>query len=260
MRFVTLLTDFGTQDGYVGEVKGAILTRSPDASLVDVSHDIPAGDVEGGAWALGRYWDRFPEGTVHLAVVDPGVGGPRRPVAVRVSGRWFVGPDEGLLTRVLRGHTVEEARLLDPARVTGEPLSGTFHGRDLFAPAAGLLAAGARPGSLGVEVDPGSLVRFEAPDVERVGDCVRGRVVHVDRFGNLITDIPSAWLAPTALIEVGGEVVSGVRVTYQAVEPGQLVAVVGSGGTLEISLRDGSAARRLRIERGHVVSVRPERD
>lgn len=262
MPAITLLTDFGTADGFVGEVKGELLTRAPEATLVDIGHDIRPGDIIAASWALERIWDRFPEGTIHLAVIDPGGGGSRRGVIARIDGRWYVGPDNGTLTRVLGHHAAEEVRELavapdpDPER----PSSRTFHGRDVFAPAAARLAAGESPAVLGSQGDPADLVRFATPAPVRHGDSVRGSVTHVDRFGNLVTDIPARSLTPSALIEIGGEVISGLRSTYASVEADALVALVGSTGMLEISVRDGSAAERLGVERGHTVYARPERD
>ena len=141
MAIVTLITDFGTRDGYVGEMKGVLLERCPTVSVVDVTHDVEPGDIPGAAWVLGRVWRRFPEGTVHLVVVDPGVGGGRRAVALEHDGRWFVGPDNGLITRALPDE-VSRARSIDTESLGLAPASVTFHGRDLFAPAAAWLAGG----------------------------------------------------------------------------------------------------------------------
>lgn len=262
MSLITLLTDFGTADGFVGEVKGEILSRAPDARLIDIGHDIPAGDIVAASWALERIWDRFPAGTIHLAVIDPGGGGSRRGVLARVADRWFVGPDNGTLTRVLSHHDAAEVRVLPTEGEEGRDRHGgrTFHGRDVFAPAAARLAAGEAPADLGTEADPSELSRFDLPRPVQHGENVRGSVSHIDRFGNLVTDIPARSLAPSALIEIGGEVISGVRSTYASVEPGQLVALIGSTGMLEISVRDGNAAERLVVGRGHPVYARPERD
>jgi S-adenosylmethionine hydrolase len=260
MSIVTLTSDFGTVDGYVGEMKGEILSRCPEATLIDVTHEIAPRDIEGGSWTLERIWGRCPEGTIHLGVVDPGVGGSRRPVAVHAAGRWFIGPDNGLLSGVLAGSGASDARLLDPERFAPGVHSATFHGRDIFAPAAAWLASGRPEMGLGPEIEVAGLTRVERSEAHRVGGAIRGRVAHIDRFGNLVTDIPGSWLAPTALIEVGGEVVSGMTSTYADVEPGELVAVVGSAGTLEIAVRDGDAASRLGVPRGGEVSVRTERD
>ena len=259
MAIVTLITDFGTRDGYVGEVKGVLLRRAPDATPVDVTHDIEPGDVEHAAWVLARIWKRFPPGTVHLVVVDPGVGGERRAVAVEHRERWFVGPDNGLISfGVPPG--AGEARLLDPDSLGLEPESVTFHGRDLFAPAAAWLAGGGDPVRLGEAIDAPELVRLDLPVPERVGPAIRGQVVHVDRFGNLITNVPGRWVSPTALVEVGGEEISGLRSHYAAVDEGDLLALVGSGGMLEVSVRNGSAAVRLGAGRGDAVGIRTHRD
>lgn len=260
MGIVTLTTDFGTADGYVAEMKGVLLSGAPGTVLVDVTHQIAPGDVEAAAWILDRFWERFPPGTVHLVVVDPGVGSARRAVALRAAGRWLVGPDNGVATRVLRRAAAEEARALDPERTGAPSISPTFHGRDLFAPAAARIAAGEEAAGLGDRLDPASLVRLELPGPVQVGHVLRGRVEHVDRFGNLITNIPGARVAPSALIEVAGTVVSGVRAAYAHGDPGRPLAVVGSRGMLEVSVRDGSAADLLRAGRGAEVRVRAERD
>lgn len=259
MAIVTLITDFGTRDGYVGEIKGVLLERCPTVRLVDVTHDIEPGDIAGAAWVLSRTWDRFPCGTVHLVVVDPGVGGERRALALEYEGRWFVGPDNGLISRAVPV-APEGVRRVDGDSLGLAPASVTFHGRDLFAPAAAWLAGGGEVGGVGPAVEPSGLVRLPAPAPERVGAAVRGHVVHVDRFGNLITDIPSRWVSPTALVEVAGEEVSGMRTHYAAAEPGELLALIGSGGTLEISVRNGNAAERLSAGRGDRVNVRTHRD
>ncbi len=259
MAIVTLITDFGTRDGYVGEMKGVLLERCPTALVVDVTHDIEPGDVRGAAWVLGRVWGRFPEGTVHLVVVDPGVGGDRRAIAVEQGGRWFVGPDNGLISRAIPDEP-SSARSIEADSLGLAPASVTFHGRDLFAPAAAWLAGGGEPDRVGDPLDPSELVRLDLPVPERLGAAVRGHVAHVDRFGNLITDIPGAWVSPTALVEVGGEEVSGLRTHYGAGEDGELLSLIGSGGTLEVSVRNGNAAERLSAGRGDRVSVRTHRD
>jgi len=260
VAIVTLITDFGTADGYVGEMKGAVLSRAPHATVVDVAHDLPPGDIEAAAWVLSRVWQRFPPGSVHVVVVDPGVGGPRRALALRAMDRWFVGPDNGVAGRVVAESSASEAWTLDPERCAPGPISATFHGRDLFAPAAGRIAAGDMPDALGDPLAPARLVPLGTEPPSRSRDCVRGRVVHVDRFGNLITDIPASWVSPTALTELGGVELSGVRSSYTSVPSGQIVVVIGSAGTLEISVRDGNASERLSVGRGEPVSVRPERD
>ncbi len=260
MGIVTLTTDFGTADGYAGELKGVLCGLSPAVTFVDVTHEIPPGDIEAAAWVLGRIWTRYPAGTVHLAVVDPGVGSVRRPLLLKAGERWYVGPDNGTATRVLASQLPEAAWVLEAERYAPDAVSSTFHGRDLFAPAAALVSSGTPADRLGCPLATGELARLELPAPTRSRDLARGRVVHVDRFGNLVTDIPAAWVSPSALTEIRGTGISGVRATYTSVQPGALVAVIGSAGTLEISVRDGSAAARLAAGRGEPVSVRPERD
>lgn len=257
MTIVTLTTDFGTRDGYVGEMKGVLASSAPAARLLDVTHAVPPGDVRAGAWVLGRIWSRFPAGTVHLAVVDPGVGGERRALAARADGRWLVGPDNGLLTAVAAGVGVEGARRLDPDRVGLDPLSDTFHGRDLFAPAAARLAAGADPSELGPDVDPDGLVGLELSEPRREDGWLVGEVRHVDRFGNLITDLPLGELPGEPVAEIGGYRIRGLSRAFASVEPGEPVLIRGSGGTLEVCVRGERASDTLGQGRGARVRVRP---
>jgi S-adenosylmethionine hydrolase len=243
---ITLLTDFGTADSYVAETKGALLCAAPHATLVDLSHDVPPGDVAGAQFLLSRSWFRFPTGTVHLAVVDPGVGGPRRALAVASSKHFFVGPDNGLFTPVLDGARVVALEV----RAVAAP---TFHGRDVFAPAAGALAAGAALASLGEAIaNPTRL----APPTPAVRDGVLvGTVLHVDRFGTLVTNLPATAVAPDTTIRILDRVVGPLRRTFADVPSGALLALVGSGGTVEIAARDASAARLLGVGRGAAVGL-----
>jgi S-adenosylmethionine hydrolase len=183
MGLITLLTDFGTADSYVAELKGVLLSSAPNTALVDVTHAIAPGDVRAGAYLLGRAWHRFPRGTVHLAVVDPGVGTDRAALALTAHGHYFVGPDNGLFTFVLRDSEVQIVLLPTP-----DGASATFHGRDLFAPAAAALAGGATLAKLGdaFTAMPARLVYAE-PHYE--GKSVVGEVVYVDRFGSLVTNL-----------------------------------------------------------------------
>lgn len=259
-RRVTLLSDFGTADGYAATMAGVIAAAAPSAAIDHASHQIPAGDLLSAALTLSRYAFLYPEGSVHLVVVDPGVGTHRRAIAASVDGRYFVAPDNGVLTRVLSRGGPHELVELDAAIVgTGEPVSATFHGRDLFAPAAGRLARGEPLSELGSPVtDP---VLLPLPEPLRADDRVTGEVIQVDRFGNLVTNVPGAWvteLGPAALIRVGrdpGAVVGRLRRTYADVAPGELVALIGSLGLLEISVRDGRADARLGAGREAPVEV-----
>lgn len=243
---VTLLTDFGTSDGYVAEMKGVLLTEVPGVTLVDVTHEIPPHDVEGGRLTLARYWRRFPPGTVHVAVVDPGVGGARDALAVASDGRFLVGPDNGVLSPALLATGVRVARLPIPPRA-----APTFHGRDVFAPAAARLALGGALESLGPPVhDP--IVR-RTPEPRRLADGgVEGMVIAVDRFGNAITNLLTQGRGE---ILVAGRALPLLR-TYAEVAPGAPVALVGSNGLVEIAVREGSAERVLGLRRGERVEWR----
>src|SRR5687768_11201874 len=182
---ITLLTDFGTADGYVAEMKGVILTRAPEASLVDVTHDVPPQDVESGRLALARYWRRFPSGTVHVAVVDPGVGSPRAALAVESDGRFLVGPDNGVLSPALLVAGARAVTLPIPAGA-----AATFHGRDVFAPAAAELALGATLDALGSPAL--DFVVRRTPEPRRLADgSIEGQVITIDRFGNATTNLMS---------------------------------------------------------------------
>ncbi|HEY6006275.1 MAG TPA: SAM-dependent chlorinase/fluorinase [Anaeromyxobacter sp.] len=244
----TLTTDFGAGSGYPAQLKGVLLTAIPDARIVDVSHDVPRQDVLAGALLLEACVPWFPASAIHVAVVDPGVGTARRALCLRdAQGRTFVAPDNGLLTPFLgegaRAFSVEPGRALPP------PRSATFHGRDLFAPAAAFLAKGGDPGALGPAVaDP---VRLSWPAAERRGSEVSGETLAADSFGNLVTSIRERDLAgaTAAEAEAGGRRARWVR-TYGEASPGELVALVGSGGRVEIAVREGSAAALLGRVRG----------
>jgi len=254
MPTVTLLTDFGPREGFAAAMKGVILSIAPDADLVDVTHDIPRGDVEAGAWVLRQYVDLYPPGTVHLAVVDPGVGGDRRPIALAVADRFLVLPDNGIATRVVaaaaswRGVELSETAYLRPA------VSATFHGRDIFAPVAAQLANGVELERFGPPLD--TIRLLDLPTPRRQPAEVRGYIAHIDYFGNLITDIPGDWVEPSWRFRVADRQLSGVKRSYVDVEAGELVVLVGSMGTIEIAVRDGSAAEQLGVARGDTVVAR----
>jgi S-adenosylmethionine hydrolase len=250
MTLVTLLTDFGSADSYVAEVKGVILTLAPSARLIDVTHAVPPGDIRAGAYLLGRSWHRFPAGTVHVAVVDPGVGTARNAVALRVRDHSFVGPDNGVFSRVLRDSPVEIVTLQTPREA-----SPTFHGRDVFAPAAAGLAEGRSLESLGAPL-AGLPVKLAYTEPHYEGKSVVGEIVYVDRFGSLITNLTPELVPAYATIEVEGLDLGPLRRTFGDVPTGGLLAYLGSGGEIEVAVRDGSAARRLGMGVGGRVRAR----
>lgn len=245
-RIITLLTDFGTADGYVGEIKGVLAAAAPDCALVDIAHDIAAHDIEAGRFALARYWHRFPVGTVHLAVIDPDVGGARVALAVESEGRMLVGPDNGILSPAMLHQGARCVALPVPASA-----APTFHGRDVFAPAAAQLAQGVALDALGAPY-ANPLVR-RTPEATRAADgSTNGVVIAIDHFGNIVTNLITR---RTGTIEIAGRAVAIGR-TYGDVSPGALVALVGSSGLVEIAIRNGSAAVELGVARGERVVLR----
>jgi len=248
LALVTLTTDFGTADGYVGAMKGVLHRRAPGVVIVDVSHAIPRHDVAAGAHALATAAPWFPPGTVHVAVVDPGVGTGRRGVVVEAGGQIFVGPDNGLFALV--APAPDSVHEIAAAEFRAGRVSPTFHGRDVFAVAAARLACGAAPSQAGPAVEPAGLVRLGGGPHGSDGG---NRVVHVDGFGNLITDAAAA--GEGASVWVGGRAIGPLRRTFADVAPGELVAYVGSSGTVEVAVREGSAAAVLGVGRGAAIAV-----
>lgn len=264
---IALLTDFGLRDTYAGEIKGAVLTVTPNATIVDITHDVPPQDVRAGAFMLGNAAAAFPEGAVFVAVVDPGVGSERQPVLVETATGAFVGPDNGLFTRVVWPDDadgpaapslapvpsgVRAWRLTNPA-YWRSTVSNTFHGRDVFAPAAAHYAAGVPATELGNPAT--SLWRLPVPRPTLQGDVVTGEVVYVDHYGNLVTNIPASLLGERAAVEVAGQRIEQLSVHYDTAKP--LVALLGSHDTLEVAKPGGSAAEALGVGRGAPVRVTP---
>lgn len=255
---ITLTTDFGTRDPYVAEMKAVILRLNPSVHLVDVTHEIAAHDVVEGGLAVEAIAAVCAPGTIHVAVVDPGVGTSRRGLAITAGGQVFLGPDNGIFTPVLSppGWEAFELRAAEYRRDT---VSATFHGRDVFAPAAAHVTLGVGPSRFGPSVpDP---VRLGWASARETGEALEGEVIHVDRFGNLITSIDAPAIARLTS-RVGGAVtvhVAGRRIplvsTYGDLAPRGIGALVGSGGRLEVAVREGSAAARLRGRRGTTVRL-----
>jgi S-adenosylmethionine hydrolase len=251
---ITLLTDFGVESTYPAQMKGVILGRCPSAVIVDLSHGVPRHDVRAAAFMLASAARAFPPGTIHLAVVDPQVGSPRRALAAETCGQVFIAPDNGLLTLASCGGFMCEA-CDPPVRFYSienrdhfrTEVSSTFHGRDIFAPVAASISCGARPSDLGPAVD--SIVRFNVPQPERRPGAIRGEVLYLDPFGNLVTNIPAKMLegnSPDAVgVQVSGAVIRGLSKAYSDVPAGWLLAYVGSAGFLEVAVNRQSAASRL---------------
>ncbi|MEX2425531.1 MAG: SAM-dependent chlorinase/fluorinase [Thermomicrobiaceae bacterium] len=258
---VTFLTDFGLQDTFVGQMKGVALSHCPDAALVDLTHGVSPQSITEGAYHLAAAWHWFPEGTIHVCVVDPGVGTARRAIAVNVAGHLFLAPDNSLLSCVLRSQDVGAAVDLTPDGGEGTYVSRTFHGRDVFARAAGRLAQGAALSDLGPAIDPNDLKRFEPPEPRFETDQITGEIIMVDHWGNAITNISADQLGgPDAnwSVKCGDLTIAELSSTYAAVERGNPVAVISSMDTVEIAVRDGAAASRYDLRSGMKVDLKKQ--
>ncbi len=265
MAIITLCTDFGTQDEYVGVLKGVILSIHPTATIVDLCHRIPPQDVIAAAYMLRASFVYFPEDSVHITVIDPGVGTARAILAARYRGHLFLAPDNGLLPLMLNGDTADEMVQVDNQELFRRPVSQTFHGRDIFAPVAAHLAKGFDIKAVGQAIAPSRLQRLDHD-----GPCfdpavgIAGHVVGIDRFGNLITNIGLSLLDRLVLDHSDGSVetrvgrhrILGLVNHYAEGASGEAVALVGSRGCLEIAVNCGSAAETLRASRGDGVWVK----
>ena len=255
---VTLLTDFGTADAYVAAMKGVILSLAPQAGIVDASHESPPRDIRAGAWVLGQFWTCYPAGTIHVAVVDPGVGTGRDGLLVAADGQIFLAPDNGLLSWVLKQATQVRLRKLRADVQRPGDVSSTFHGRDVFAHAAGLLASGrAKPEDISDEIKSVVVPSWAVVQIE--ADRIVGEIVHIDRFGNLTTNIQrqqvegAGW--KSFLIQAGPSANIRLHKTYGDAKEGELIAVFGSSGTLEIAVSGGSAEKKTCLMRGAPVVI-----
>ncbi|MCS7259520.1 MAG: SAM-dependent chlorinase/fluorinase [Anaerolineae bacterium] len=258
MPVITLTTDFGTSDAYVGVMKGVILTLAPHVTLVDISHAVPPQDVRTAAFLLYQAELFFPADTIHVVVVDPGVGSARRAVAVRTHTGTFVAPDNGVLTYVLHHTFGYTAYHLTRAEYWLPRLSATFHGRDIFAPVAARLANGMPLSRLGEPIDDLVCLPVSKPEF-RTHDEIIAHVLHVDRFGNLILDITADQLPEAPVFEIMGHRIVGLRRTYSEAAPGELLAYVGSTRQhVEIACSGGHAAGRIGAQVGTpVIITRP---
>lgn len=267
-EIITLMTDFGMTDRYVGAMKGVILSIAPRATLVDITHEIPQGDIRRAAEVLRGVYPYYPPHTVHLIVVDPGVGTARQAVALQTPCGRFVAPNNGVLSYILmenspsplpisplgRGKAVN---LTNPTYWRAE-VSHVFHGRDIFSPVAAHLSNGVAITDLGDELDIAELVKFPiSTPREHEDGSLTAHVVHIDHFGNITTDVPASLLAGHEwVIEVAGRRIRGIRRIFGDVGEGELVALVNSDGYLDISVRNGSAARELEVTRANELKLR----
>lgn len=263
-RIITLTTDFGTRDGFVGTMKGVILSINPDATIVDITHEIAPQDVEEGAFLFAASAKYFPSNAIHVVVVDPGVGSARRAIGVQGGETIFVAPDNGVLTKAIdhwqlanRNSKVRTVRLNRPEYWLPR-VSNTFHGRDIFAPCAAHLSLGVSLEEMGEPITDWITLRFVLPTRRADGAWV-GRVVHIDRYGNIVTNIAAEMLRDVepsrVVVEIAGKKIVGFKRAYADGAEGELIALVSSSWELEISQRNGNAAKTLGILNGSEVVV-----
>jgi S-adenosylmethionine hydrolase len=257
-HIVTLLTDFGTKDHYVASMKGIILGINPQCTLVDITHHVSPQDIEEGAFILANAYGSFPKETIHLAIVDPGVGGQRRPILVQTGNYFFWGPDNGLFTRALKKEEVKRVVVLTKGKYFLPRVSNTFHGRDLFAPVAGHLSLGVDPANFGHKMESWTELPFSKPRIIK-GKLI-GKIVHIDTFGNLISNIDEGQFSgftrgQSFVVRIGEARIEGVKKGYWEGKKDEPIALIGSGGFLEISVREGNAQKKLRVRKGNRVIV-----
>ena len=260
-RIVTFTSDFGLQDAFVGIMHGVVLNIEPQTRIVDICHSVESYDILDGAWTIAQSYRFFPPRTAHVIVVDPGVGSKRRPILAETENYFFIAPDNGVLSMVEAREPKFTVRHILSERYLLEPVSQTFHGRDVFAPVAGWLSKGINPAEFGPEVT--DYVRLPLPAVERIADnSLRGTVLKVDKFGNLITNIGEqeapelfATHMPVLHILVGGQTISRLCKSYAEGADGEYFAIIGSSGYLEIASRQASAALKLNEGVGSPVGI-----
>ncbi len=259
-NLITLTTDFGLQDPYVGQMKGAILRRNVTARIIDLTHGIPPHDVLAAAITLRTSYSYFPGGSIHLVVVDPGVGSQRSILAASGDGHLFIAPDNGILSLLAADNRLQEVHRVENSALFPSEVSCTFHGRDIMAPVAAALAAGMPLDKVGASIDFADCVRLDLPQARITGRGIEGQVLHVDHFGNIRTSITSAVLSrfqPGSFqgIEIGGEWINAITTTYSQRPPGDLIAVIDSSGYLELAVNKGSAAEVIGCRPGDPVVV-----
>jgi S-adenosylmethionine hydrolase len=255
---ITLLTDFGTRDHYVASMKGVVLGINPQCTLIDITHQVRPHDIEEGALILANGYSYFPKGTIHVSVVDPGVGSPRKPVLLVTRNYLFLGPDNGLLTLAAQGDMVKQVIELTNQKFFLSRISTTFHGRDIFAPVAAHLSLGIRPSVLGPRLD--SWVKLDVGEPSIIGGELVGKALHIDVFGNLVSNISEGRIfqfsrGRPVVIRAGAKNIHGLRKGYWEGKRGDPIALIGSGGFLEISVKEGNAQRVLKVKKGDRIKV-----
>jgi S-adenosylmethionine hydrolase len=255
---ITLLTDFGMKDHYVASMKGVILGINPQCTLIDITHKVNPHDIEEGAFLLAKTYSYFPKGTIHLAVVDPGVGGERKPILLVTQNYLFVGPDNGLFTLVAKKEGVKQVITLTNKKYFLPQISATFHGRDVFAPVAAHLSSGIPPSDFGEKLDHWVKLDLKEPVVRE--KKLFGEIVLIDLFGNLISNIDRARLTSFVkghpfVIRIGEKAISNIKEGYWGGKKQEAIALFGSGGFLEISINEGNAQRVLKVKKGDPIQI-----
>ncbi len=258
MSVITLTTDFGTRDWFVGTMKGVILGIQANAQIVDITHDISTGNVRSGAFALMAAAPYFPKGAIHVVVVDPGVGSERRAIAVQTKEAVFIGPDNGVLSWALRGQSIRSIRQITNETLFRHPVSRTFHGRDIFAPTAAHLADGKKFAQVGPEIS--DWVQLPWPTPKSADGLITGEVLHIDRFGNAITNLPHDLLSEVewarTQVVINRRRLGAPRASYAAAKPKHPLAILSSSGFLEIAVNGGSAEKLLKLKTGSKVTLK----
>ncbi|MGI0494856.1 SAM hydrolase/SAM-dependent halogenase family protein [Alkalinema pantanalense CENA528] len=256
MHLLTLLSDFGLQDSYVGILKGVILGILPEATIVDLTHGVPPQDIAAARFQGLMAYPYFPQGTVHVAIVDPGVGGQRRAIAVQTTHAYFVAPDNGLLSGILQQDLIVQAvELTNPDYWRSARPSSTFHGRDIFAPAAAYLAQGVPISALGTSIDPATIVQLQFPLSQPSRNTYHGSIQAIDHFGNLITNFPASLVQGHPWQLQFHQVAYAGQMTYGDVPKGDAIGLVGSHGYLELSINCGSAQLQLQAQVGDPIQL-----
>jgi S-adenosylmethionine hydrolase len=261
MPIITLLTDFGSKDHYVASMKGVILNINPQCTLVDITHEVRPHDIQEGAFILSNTYSYFPKGTIHLSVVDPGVGGTRKPILLVTQNYYFIGPDNGLFTFVEQREKLKQVVVLTKQKYFLPKISMTFHGRDIFAPVAAHLSLGIKPTAFGYEINSLEKIKFQKAII-REGKLL-GEIFHVDTFGNLVSNIDKEKLfrfikGRPFVIRAGRIIIHSLKKGYGEGKKGEKIALIGSGGFLEISVREGNAQKILGVKRGDNIEIKLE--
>jgi len=255
---ITLLTDFGLSDPYAGIMKGVISSINQEARIIDITHQIKQGAVTHAAWLIQEFYPFFPKGTIHIAVVDPGVGSKRRAILIRTGDYFFVGPDNGIFWPIIKHHEEITIIHLTERRYFSGNISSTFHGRDIFAPVAAHLSLGTDPMSMGSPIN--NPAPIDIPEIEQTGKMIRGRVIRVDHFGNIITNIHRTLLEGLSgtsqkVIKIAGLKIMGISNTYSDVKKGELLALVGSSDFLEIAVNSGRPCDMIGITQEDIIGI-----